>query len=167
MGITVSFSGDWDGAIARLEQAGTTLDEGMMGIVGDAVEVLRTAEAEYPDQPEYHLLGDNPAPFFSPKQKRYFFWALARGLIQVPYQRTGQLAAEWQTSVTNEGDGRVRGRVWNDSPIARLVMGDGTDQARMFRGVWQTAQRRYDGVRDEIINLLREGATRLMTGIFR
>lgn len=167
MSITVRFNGDWDGAITNLTQAQDTLDEGMVEVMGEAVELLRRAESEYPDSPEYHMFGDNPAPFFSPKQKRFFFFALARGLIQVPYQRTGQLAAEWQTSVAQEGAGQVRGRVWNDSPIARLVMGEGDDQARLFRGVWATAQARYEAARGEIINLLREGATRLMTERFK
>lgn len=35
--------------------------------------------------------GAKMSDLWTPKQRRYFFWALKEGKIQVPYQRTGQL----------------------------------------------------------------------------
>lgn len=163
MGIVVRFSGDWDGSnLATLEQ---TLNEGMMEGMRQAVERLREIEAEYPEPGDYHLLGDNPPPFYSEKQKRFFFWALRNGVITVPYARTGALAAAWQESVESLGDAVV-GHVWNDSPIAQLVMGEG-EQAQMFQGVWETAQQRFHDAAEELVGILREHANQLMAEAFR
>ena len=35
-------------------------------------------------------------PFFTAKQRRYFFWALKEGIIDVPYHRTGKLGKGWK-----------------------------------------------------------------------
>lgn len=95
--------------------------------------------------------------FQSRKQQRYFFWALAQGLIRVPHIRTFGMRDAW----TIEGRGKDT-RVVNSTEAARYTMGDDT-QSRHERLVgWHTvgwrlqhpgkevAQAAINGVRDAI-----------------
>ncbi len=73
------------------------------------------------------------APFVSDKQRRWFFAALARGEIDVPYKRTQTLANSWR----QEGRGYSSILV-NETPYAQFVQ-EHTTQSRMMalRG-WKT-----------------------------
>lgn len=54
---------------------------------------------KYP--PRYQ--GKLPGGFKSEKQRRYFFWALREGIIQVPYQRTGTYGRAWNIERIPDG----------------------------------------------------------------
>jgi hypothetical protein len=97
---------------------------------------LRTRLAFYP--PQY--TGRMPGGFKTLKQRRYFFWALKQGIIQVPYQRTGAYGRGWQiTEFPNAflltGNARQGERTYTG-----WVAGDvtGKYQARIHRGRWTT-----------------------------
>lgn len=64
-------------------------------------------------------------PFQSDKQRRWFFWALNGGMIDVPYKRTGELSGNWKT----EGEGYQQ-KIINSTPWADFVQGPG--QSRMM-----------------------------------
>jgi hypothetical protein len=68
-------------------------------------------------------------PFFTPKQRRYFFWALANGIIQQPYIRGGKgggMESEWKTT----GSG-LSYRIYNTSRAAFFAYSD-QHQARQL-----------------------------------
>lgn len=71
----------------------------------------------------------------SDKQRRWFFAALRRGEIQVPYHRTQQLADGWK--ILGYGKSSF---IANETSYAKYVMGDG-DQSRMHELIgWQKLQ---------------------------
>jgi len=86
---------------------------------------------------EYPTGKPGPMVFTSDKQRRYFFWALRQGKIQVPYRRTGTLGRKWKTRVT--GADRIQGIVENPTPYAPMVQGD--EQAAIHRGRWEPASK--------------------------
>lgn len=43
--------------------------------------------------------GAKQSDLWTPKQRRYFFWALKQGIIEVPYRRTGRLQGALQAEV--------------------------------------------------------------------
>jgi hypothetical protein len=65
------------------------------------------------------------AGFFSDKQRRYFFWALSKNKIQVPYRRTQNYAKRWK--VIDKGVNQI---IVNESEYAAYLQGDNT-QARL------------------------------------
>ena len=99
-------------------------------------------------------LTDYPPPstgkirFKTAKQRRYFFWAVQHGVIQVPYQRTGKLGQSWTWKITTTGAG-LRGEVGTNYKAAHWVQRQGT-QARIHRGNWLTDYGAVQQKRDEI-----------------
>ena len=73
-------------------------------------------------------------PFKSAKSRRYFFAALRRGQITVPYQRSGSLARNWKLTSVAGGVGKIV----NSRPYDKFVMGEAEEQARYFAGTWTT-----------------------------
>jgi hypothetical protein len=68
-------------------------------------------------------------PFFTAKQRRFFFWALANGIIQQPYIRGGKtsgMESKWMTT----GSG-LSYRIYNTSRAAFFVYDD-NHQARQL-----------------------------------
>lgn len=94
-------------------------------LIGEAIahdSVLKRT-ANYPDNRRA------PQPFKSAQQRRFFFAALRRGQITVPYQRTYALQRGW-TYVPGGGGGVVTNRV----PYAAMVMGSQGEQSGYFAG---------------------------------
>jgi len=149
--------------IARLENAEQLVMPELEAGMTEATTLVRDAEAEYPARGDYHMFGEDPKPFFSPKQQRYFFWALRNGLITVPYQRTGAYAEQWVQRVELDAS-TVRGIISNSSPIAGLLQG--TDQARMFEGVWGKAATIFQEVKPQVRETLRAAARTAMQKLF-
>lgn len=100
----------------------------------EAVSHVHNRIAKYPPSP-----GGRPQPFKTEKQRRYFFYAIRAGLIQVPYRRTGTLGRKWTTQVSP--DGRT-GRVGNNTPYARVVQDSSYEKYSHYHQVtgWPTAQ---------------------------
>lgn len=74
--------------------------------------------------------------FFTAKQRRWFFWALRNGNIDVPYRRTMQLRRGWR--VTGTGDTR---RLTNSRPGAQFVIGNRTQSRHEAKVGWKTLSR--------------------------
>lgn len=111
------------------------------GTRGDAIQAI----AEYIIGDDRHGLKHYPAykkvtrrqafgiPFFSEKQRRWFFWALKSGRLTLPYKRTNKLKNAWRIT----GD-RWRPVIRNDMPYAHHVMSDDR-QSRMQKKIgWRT-----------------------------
>jgi len=68
--------------------------------------------------------------FFSPKQRRWFFWAVKHGMIDTPYRRRGKhggIATRWHIIRHKEGDLSLV----NDDPAA-MYLYDNDRQARQL-----------------------------------
>jgi hypothetical protein len=90
--------------------------------------------------------------FQSDKQRKYFFWALRNGIIDVPYRRTQTLRKNWQQI----GSGR-KSIIANETPYAKYVMGDETEQSRMMNIIgWISAVDIFDDRADRIDKVLYE-----------
>lgn len=128
----------------------SALDIGAMRTaVGVGVaESARDVMAAYP--PAAH----KSQPFRSDKSRRFFFAALRKGQITVPYQRGNDPRSEtmgrkWSIQPTNDGAQAVNAASYSD-----LVQGAQT-QAGYHRGVWKTdedaaRQLEQDGTAEDI-----------------
>jgi len=79
--------------------------------------------------------GAYQSKFKSRKQQGYFFWALASGKIAIPYRRTGKLQQEITTASTVSGN-EVIGRIGTNIAYGPYVIGDDTQQAPIHQGRW-------------------------------
>ena len=98
-----------------------------------SVELIHDDITDYPEPP-------GPGSFkgfVSDKQRRWFFAALRRGEITVPYVRTGTLGRRWEKKVTASPDG-VDGTIGNDTEYAPFVQG--SQQAQIHQGRWETIE---------------------------
>lgn len=120
-----------------------------------AIEVLRAPmEAsllslqadltDYPPPPQRPY----PKMLRTPKQRKYFFWALGKGIIKVPYTRTGKLGQSWTWKITETGTG-LRGTVGTNMSYAKWVQNE-ESQAMIHRSNWPTDARVVDRRRAEI-----------------
>ena len=91
--------------------------------------VLRET-ATYP--PRKYVSIAEAGGWVSDRQRRWFFWALKEGKIEVPYKRTGTLGRSWQQRVARETDSIV-GVVGSQGQIAPYnIYVQGPQQSRMM-----------------------------------
>ncbi len=105
---------------------------------------------DYPGPPQRPY----PKMLRTAKQRRYFFWALAQGIIKVPYVRTGKLGQGWTWEVTTGGSG-VHGRVGTNLKYAPYVQSK-QRQALIHQGNWQTDAMAIEAKRAEIVQRFRD-----------
>lgn len=96
--------------------------------VGDAIAQEAVLPMFRANPPQTHA----PQPFVSDKQRRYFFAALRKGKIQVPYIRTGAINALWEVTTMANGNTKVR----STRKGAKWVIGENTEQSRYHAGNW-------------------------------
>lgn len=100
--------------------------------------------------------------WFSAKQRRYVMAAIRKGVIKVPYQRTGTLAASWR--VTGSG---VEAQATSAAPYASYVVGaPGQSNHERLVG-WRTTQTRITDNQQRIINRARNAIRRAVYRITR
>ena len=103
--------------------------------MGRALEKIRAPLAKAPSPPTFQ----GHAAWMTPKQRRWFFWALHSGKITVPYQRTGKLQQSWTARVRADVTG-LEGTVGNIMHYGRWVQDRDKPQARIHVGRWATVQ---------------------------
>lgn len=91
-------------------------------------------EVVLPRLREYPPASRAKQPFKSDKSRRFFFAALKRGDISVPYHRTSALAALWETKHTSLSSLDIVSR----RKKSDLIIGDSGKQAAYHRGTWPT-----------------------------
>ncbi len=91
------------------------------------------------------------------RQRRYFFWALAQGIIKVPYSRTGKMQQRWAWEIETQADG-LHGKVGNNYAPTRYVQSKAY-QARIHQGNWQTDADAMREKRGEIIERFRNAVS--------
>ena len=127
--ITVTTEG-LEETIAALEKI---VPEALAQVIGVAVgEEARNIISVYPSASR------KSQPFKSAQSRRFFFAALKRGEIEVPYRRGGKgsqgLGRRWVVNPTSSG-----AEVTNSASYAALVQSK-QEQAAYHRGNWQTDQ---------------------------
>ena len=105
--------------------------------MSQSVVHLKDKIAKYPTSNQHR-----PQPFKTDKSRRFFFWALREGKIEVPYRRgmspgSEKLGTSWTTKVS--ADGRT-GRVGNDTAYGRLVQDRASQTAYHKTTGWNTVQ---------------------------
>lgn len=101
---------------------------------------------------EYPPVSRRKQPFKTDKQRRYFFWAIRKNLIVVPYfrgqnPRSENLKARWMVRKIANGV-----EVANNASHARLVNGWETQAAYHKVTGWKTDRQVMTDDRDRIIN---------------
>jgi hypothetical protein len=107
--------------------------EAQNAIVDDVNTYLLKVVKEYPSPRSVTRTAAYGAPFFTEKQRRWFFAALARGEISVPYHRTQGLRESWQ--IIGKGKGSI---LVNESQGAPYTMGDNTQSRHEKLVGWKT-----------------------------
>ena len=96
----------------------------------------------------YPAQSNAPQPFKTERQRRWFFWALKNGIINVPYKRTGIMASSWRATKRGDSDWVIE----NSAAYTALVVGRGT-QAQYHKNHWWVAQ---DIIEEETPDLTRK-----------
>jgi hypothetical protein len=120
----------------------------------ESVNLLLAYMQDYPGPPQRPY----PQMLRTEKQRRWFFWALHNGLIQVPYVRRGKLGQSWNTSVTASGNS-LHGVVGTNLKYAVYVM-NSQRQALIHRQNWRTDRQAIEANRAEIVERFRAAVRR-------
>ena len=105
------------------------------------------------DLTDYPSKSTGKVRFKSAKQRRYFFWALANGVITVPYARSGKLGQSWNTKIDETGGG-MYGKIGTNMSYAKWVQ-NAESQARIHQGNWLTDEQAFSKRRGEIVQRFR------------
>jgi hypothetical protein len=149
--MSVRLEGD-DRLIARINSA-AKLRNFRRG-VKRATLYLRGEAREYPPSPSGRP--QFPTGFNSEKQRKYFFWALRKGEIDVPYRRgqspnSENLQQRWSVSFRSAG---LVGVVGNNASYARLVQGPERQAQYHKRTGWKTTTRILEEERRFVMSIL-------------
>lgn len=109
--------------------------EAQDAIVDDVNKYLLDAVKTYPPSKYVTRKSAYGVTFFTEKQRRWFFAALADGRIGVPYTRTQGLREAWQ--IVDRG---VNSIIVNEAPGAQFVMGDETQSRHEKKVGWRTVK---------------------------
>jgi hypothetical protein len=124
---------------------------------------LRKALEEYPPYKYVSRKQAYGVPFFSDRQRRWFFAALRSGELQLPYSRTMKLQNSWEVRPLSGS------QVWvtNSAPYAGFVI-DKERQSRMARLIgWRTCQDIVGGSGFKLVAAFHEACRRLVARTFR
>lgn len=117
----------------------------VMDALYDAALMLRGEQAKYAGY------FPHSQPFKSEASRRWFFWALKNGLIQVPYVRTQHLGASWEV-----GGGGLRRTVGTPASYAPLVKSERMTRYHRVTG-WESAPMTTMRVESQILALVHQG----------
>lgn len=120
----------------------------------ESVNLLLAYIQDYPGPPQRPY----PQMLRTEKQRRYFFWALRNGLIQVPYVRRGKLGQSWTTNVTATGNS-LHGIVGTNLKYAVYVQ-NSQRQAVIHQQNWRTDRMAVEANRAEILERFRAAIRR-------
>ncbi len=99
-------------------------------------------------------------PFASDKQRRWFFFALSHGMIDVPYRRRGKaggIASRWHIQQTKNNV-----FLYNDDPAATWVYGDTTQNKLIGRIGWKTISTITDKKKKQLDRVLDRAAKKAL-----
>jgi hypothetical protein len=128
-----------------------------------AGQTILTELTNYPEP--YSGAPGEAATRWTPKQRRWFWWAFKQGKVVLPYQRgtdrrSQKLGASWNSKV-KEGNGYCETTVGTRVTYARYVM-DEAKQAWIHKGRWQTVQAVVQKKQGEIMQFLQEAVNAIL-----
>ena len=148
-----------EGAEALLRKITTLAQLKSMGAAVRAAAVLvRGKIAHYPGE------GHRPQPFKSDKSRRFFFWALKHGKIDVPYRRgaspgSKKLGQSWTIEGSNAG---LTQTIGTNVSYARLVQGPELQTAYHKTTGWKTTHTVANEERKTVIDYLWQHLVKLV-----
>lgn len=108
--------------------------------VVDAVsEYLLNVMREYPSKNYVSRRSAYGVPFFTAKQRRWFFANLRDGSLTIPYRRTQGLARGWHKAGAGEAS-----FLYNERPGAEYVIGDNTQSRHEIMVGWKSVSATID-----------------------
>jgi hypothetical protein len=133
--------------------------KGIAKVVKAAAVHVKGKLATYPAQRH------GPQPFKTDKSRRFFFWALKNGKIDVPYRRgvspgSERLGSKWTIRGTNAGLTQTLG---NNTSYGRLVQSDKGQTAYHAATGWKTVEQVAHEERGLVVDFIREGIERLLS----
>lgn len=104
--------------------------------------------------------------FVSDRQRRYFFWAKRKGLIQVPYRRgqspgSRNLKQQWTVAANESG---LRVEIANSTPYGPLVQGQGRQTLYAKAIGWQTDAQVLERERPRVVQYLKSAIDDVLSG---
>lgn len=118
--------------VEKLGRLDGELDRALQLIAMGVGQEVKNEAAKYPSQKP--AVASAAFNFVSDKQRRWFFWALNSGQIQVPYRRSRQLGNSWTVKKRGQTDAVVGTAV----PYAPYVHGDSEQSGMMAAIGWPT-----------------------------
>lgn len=142
-----------DELMKKVDRLGTGFDDFLADTMKAAVTLVHQKVPPYP--PASH----KPYPFVSAKQKAFVIYAIATGLIEVPYRRraSGGIGGSITEEVKSLGTKTV-GIIGSNKEYAPWVISSETvgsigPQATYHQGVWWTLQKVVMDSSKDVINL--------------
>lgn len=114
-------------------------------VQSSAEETLKAMQ-EYAEEKRVTRKEAYGVSFFTPRQRRFFFWAKNNGIINVPYNRTNTLKRGW--AIVRAGTKQAK--VVNFVSYADTVMGQGQNRMHKLIG-WQTVEERQRGAVEKFV----------------
>lgn len=116
---------------------------------------------EYPGQTRLTRASVYGTTFVSEKQRRFFFAALARGEIEVPYRRGSSPGSRnMKQGWTVQALTPLSVEVGNNAPYAQFVHGAGAQSRYMRAAGWRTDQQILDAERGTVTQYVQEAIRR-------
>ena len=118
--------------------------------------------AKYPSSGNAH----RPQPFKTEKSKRYFFWALSQGIIEVPYRRGQSPGSEdhgqsWTIKGMKNGMRQVIG---SDTRYGPLLQGPGQQASYHQATGWKDTDTVAKEEEDEVLQFLKRQVDKILRG---
>ena len=111
-----------DELMAKLAQLPDDMKD---AISDDVLKYMKDVLQAYPPPKRISRKSAYGQTFFTEKQRRYFFWALNKGIINVPYGRTQDYRKAWEQVGTGYGS-----ILANETPYA-VYLQDDQQQSRL------------------------------------
>ena len=138
---------------ARIEKL--TKFKSTIAAIADAGKYIKKKARLYPPKP------GRKQPFKTDKQRRFFFWALRNGSIQVPYRRTRTLKGGWNNVASNGGFRQI---ISNEVPYAPLVQGAGSQAQYHATTGWPTEEKIAQTEAPEVYRIIEKGIEQDLAG---
>jgi len=119
----------------------------------EGAQHIKSKIQKYPDGNQHR-----PQPFKTAKQRRFFFWALRQGIIEVPYRRGQSPGSEdHQQSWTVKGmKGGLQQMIGSDTSYGPLLQ-DKQRQASYHRQTgWKTTDEIVEEEEEKVLNQIKK-----------
>jgi len=125
--------------------------------------IIETAFKKYPTRNSPTRASVYGSTFASEKQRRYFFWAMRSGAIQVPYRRgqspgSKNLQQSWTTKMLSDTSVQVGTAVG----YGALLMDDERQSKYAEAQGWRTVQARIVDVTPDLTRGLESGVSKIL-----